>query len=1024
MGVTSGLIRKNCQLRTGGYNCEGFLSAAAYIVDLLEDLNVLFLSETWVSRAEATLLGDVLRSYGVNSVQIFQTFAMDAPPGAGEGRRQGGTAMICRVDGQFTFSQLQTGDSRLLAVRLSIREVPHLTIIGCYMPYFNGTNEQLEYYRDTCASLEAIICAHRAVAPLMLVGDFNCQLPRLSPAQRPTEWAQLRGFTAFSREFQRVLDENDLVVAEFCFSQATDCTYERGGHRTHIDHIVVPRSFVGSQLRSCKIVSPCPDNLSPHLPLRCTLTLTITGEGVKGPPSRVQSSTSHRTVLDWSSSDRNDAYRRRLTELLAQRIPVCSNAEQLDAQLTASIHEAAADTGCSRRWRPPKPWWTPAISAARDRARFWHRLWTDAGRPRNTVLHNCFRAARSSYRRARVDAARAKADSGARLLSVLRRDKNIKAFWRRVESSRRGSDVSRSVLTADDFENHFSPIHMDNEVLSPEHEEVCRRVATLLAEARSNPGPDRRVSADDVARLIGQLNRDASPGPDGVTAEHLLYGSSPTLLHALASILNASLAEMRVPTSFTSSTVVPLIKKSSLDPDCADNYRPISLVSTVSKLLELILLDEIGESFQPSELQFGFLPHRGTREASMLVQETAQHHLSQNSPLFTANLDARKCFDRIWHAGVLLRSSDHLSRRSFALLANWYRGLTARVRFDGVMSHAFPVRRGVRQGALMSPCLTNMFLLPLIQQLDDGGLGSRVHGHHVPVVAYADDLLLMSSGVRDLQTMLDMVSNFSVNWRLEFVHPNPSLTKSHCFIFGAELLAMLPVWRLCGQTLAVRRETEHLGVQLRSQLQGADHVNARIRRGRGAFFGLMPAGMFNANLLAIDKAYLWRSVVAPAMLYGCSTCLLRSSDISRMESWQATSIKAALRLPRIAHHTALLAALQIPSVQDVLRRSVFGAFRDTFRDNHRLRSIIISSLAREVTHVGSTGSLVSYMMSLCGGKLETLLEVAGGYLSHELVSVSRPACGITDSLRWLLSQNSADAWSLIKLIVVPRARTE
>ena len=352
----------------------------------------------------------------------------------------------------------------------------------------------------------------------MLVGDFNCQLPRLSPAQRPTEWAQLRGFNAFSREFQRVLDENDLVVAEFCFRQATDCTYERGGHRTHIDHIVVPRSFVGSQLRSCKIVSPCPDNLSPHLPLRCTLTLTITGEGLKGPSSRVQSSTSHRTVLDWSSSNRNDAYRRRLTELLAQRIPVCSNAEQLDAQLTVSIHEAAADTGCSRRWRPPKPWWTPAISAARDRARFWHRLWTDAGRPRNTVLHNCFRAARSSYRRARVDAARAKADSSARLLSVLRRDKNIKAFWRRVESSRRGSDVSRSILTTDDFENHFSPIHMDNEVLSPEHEEVCRRVATLLAEARSNPGPDRRVSADDVARLIGQLNRDASPGPDGVTA--------------------------------------------------------------------------------------------------------------------------------------------------------------------------------------------------------------------------------------------------------------------------------------------------------------------------------------------------------------------------------------------------------------------------------------------------------------------------------------------------------------------------
>ena len=182
-------------------------------------------------------------------------------------------------------------------------------------------------------------------------------------------------------------------------------------------------------------------------------------------------------------------------------------------------------------------------------------------------------------------------------------------------------------------------------------------------------------------------------------------------------------------------------------------------------------------------------------------------------------------------------------------------------------------------------------------------------------------------------------------------------------------------------------------------------------------------------------ARVWRQIAKCASSWYRTG--LRSSDISRIESWQATSIKAALRLPRIAHHTALLAALQIPSVQDVLRQSIFGAFRDTFRDNHRLRSIIISSLAREVTHVttvGSTGSLVSYMMSLCGGKFETLLEVAGGYLSHgiyslpclshELVSVSKPACGITDSLRWLLSQNSADAWSLIKLIVVPRARTE
>ena len=123
-------------------------------------------------------------------------------------------------------------------------------------------------------------------------------------------------------------------------------------------------------------------------------------------------------------------------------------------------------------------------------------------------------------------------------------------------------------------------------------------------------------------------------------------------------------------------------------------------MSTDSKLLELILLDEIDGSFRPSDLQFGFLCHRGTREASMLVQETAQHCLSHKSPLFVANLDARKCFDRLWHTAVLLRASDHLSRRSWALLAFWYTHLTARVRFGKVLSDAFAVRRGVRQGGV------------------------------------------------------------------------------------------------------------------------------------------------------------------------------------------------------------------------------------------------------------------------------------------------------------------------------------
>ena len=124
----------------------------------------------------------------------------------------------------------------------------------------------------------------------------------------------------------------------------------------------------------------------------------------------------------------------------------------------------------------------------------------------------------------------------------------------------------------------------------------------------------------------------------------------------------------------------------------------------------------------------------------MLLHETTQHYLSSKLPLFSANLDTRKCFDRLWHSGVLVRAKRHLSERSWALLVFWYSNLTARVRFGGELSDAVEVRRGVRLGALLSPCLTNMFSLPLIQQLDDRNLGATVYGHHIPAVAYANDL--------------------------------------------------------------------------------------------------------------------------------------------------------------------------------------------------------------------------------------------------------------------------------------------
>ena len=159
-------------------------------------------------------------------------------------------------------------------------------------------------------------------------------------------------------------------------------------------------------------------------------------------------------------------------------------------------------------------------------------------------------------------------------------------------------------------------------------------------------------------------------------------------------------------------------------------------------------------------------------------------------------------------------------------MLTWYRRLTAHVAYCGTISDTFCVRRGTRQSAILSPVFANAYLRAVVAALDNSALGADLYGHHVPVICYANDLLLLSTNTKNLNTMLQLVGDFAQRWRLEFVHPEPDRTKSHCIVFGGELLAEEPRWSLSGQQLSNRQQSEHLEA-LRLLIDDADRHHAR-----------------------------------------------------------------------------------------------------------------------------------------------------------------------------------------------------
>ena len=100
------------------------------------------------------------------------------------------------------------------------------------------------------------------------------------------------------------------------------------------------------------------------------------------------------------------------------------------------------------------------------------------------------------------------------------------------------------------------------------------------------------ISADHIGHLNDGLHQGKSPGIDGVTGEHLKYGKSPLLCKLLANMYSMILAQGYVPTVFHTGLVIPILKKSTLNPNLAKNYRPVTLSSIHTQLVERMLIPE------------------------------------------------------------------------------------------------------------------------------------------------------------------------------------------------------------------------------------------------------------------------------------------------------------------------------------------------------------------------------------------------------------------------------------------------
>ena len=137
-----------------------------------------------------------------------------------------------------------------------------------------------------------------------------------------------------------------------------------------------------------------------------------------------------------------------------------------------------------------------------------------------------------------------------------------------------------------------------------------------------------------------------------------------------------------------------------------------------------------------------------------------------------------KAFDEVEHsklfAKILAADVHPLYAR---LLLCTYRHQSAQVCWDEKLSAKFGIRNGVRQGAVLSPVLFNLYTNELFKLLEEAGDGGRIRGIFYGLFGYADDLAIVCNTLPGLQRMISITSQYAASHNIVF-STNPIIAKS------------------------------------------------------------------------------------------------------------------------------------------------------------------------------------------------------------------------------------------------------
>lgn len=397
------------------------------------------------------------------------------------------------------------------------------------------------------------------------------------------------------------------------------------------------------------------------------------------------------------------------------------------------------------------------------------------------------------------------------------------------------------------------------------------------------------TNPSDLKELIKTLPPNKSAGLDEIDNK-LIKNLPQKSIVQLTYLVNAIIKLGHWPNSWKTALVIP-IHKTGKDKHSPLSYRPISLLTTLSKLTEKVLSNILKKTLEKTEIhdpfQFGFKEnHSSTHQLARIVTDIINaFNKRQNTTMVL--LDIEKAFDRVWVQGLLYKMIT-LKLPSFVIkLINSY--LLDRkfiVKLNHTLSDPITISAGVPQGSILGPKLFNLYIhdLPAFPNTK-----TALFADDTAVYAHSYSATVAS---KLLQYHLQVLMDYYNKWKIK-VNSN----KTEMIVFSRRIndKKLVSPLKFNNQVIKQKDYVKYLGITLDSRLNFHKHIITTLGKAYAVKRTLHPLLHKNSTLSIENKKLTYTSLIRPIITYAAPIwCHLKPTPLSPLQKFQNQILRMVL----------------------------------------------------------------------------------------------------------------------------------